>query len=141
MPGYKDIEAIAVYPANPGDDFRVPTVEKAQGFDVRLEAEAGSGRIGPDSVTPYSASIQILNLSRFRQVTVTTAAPNASGNIGKGELWNTNDQRFVFKVAADSVDLNVGDFVQVLATVRAGNPRGDATNDFSYATSELFQVI
>ena len=138
MPGFDDTEAIAVYPTNSGDNFRVPTVEAANGFDVHLEAEAGNGLIGPNAITPYTASIQIRNLTQFGLVT-TTAPANAAGNIGPGEIWNTNDEEFIFTVAAGAA--NAGDFLEVLGSIRSGAPAGDATNDFSYVRSEIFQVI
>jgi len=141
MPGFNDTEATAVYPTNPGNAFRVPTVEKANGFDVRLEAEAGNGLIGPNALTPYSAGVQVLNLTQFRSVTVTTGAPNAAGNIGVGQAWDTNDERFVFNVAAGSADINPGDFLEIIASVSSGNPPGAASNDFSYVRSAIFQVI
>ncbi|WP_433723110.1 hypothetical protein ACQP2Y_45840 [Actinoplanes sp. CA-051413] len=141
MPGFNDTEAIAVYPTNPGDAFRVPTVEKAAGFDVNLEAEAGNGLIGPNAITPYTAAVQVRNLTQFRPVTVTTAAANAVGTIGVGQPWDTNDERFVFNVAAGSPDVDPGDFVEVLASVSSGNPAGAASNDFSFVRSAVFQVI
>ena len=86
MPGFNDTEAVAVYPTNSGDDFRVPTVEAANGFDVHLEGEAGNGLIGPNAVTPYPQH-PIRNLTRF--VPVGSAAPaNATGNIGVGQDWD-----------------------------------------------------
>jgi NADPH-dependent curcumin reductase CurA len=141
MPGFNDTEAIAVYPTNPGDAFRVPTVEKVNGFDVHLEAEAGNGVTGPPGITPYRAAIQIRNLTQFKLVTVTTAAVNATGNIGVGQTWNTNDQEFIFTVAGGSADINPGDFLEVAGTVNSGNPIGAATNDFSHVRSEIFEVI
>jgi hypothetical protein len=141
MPGFNDSEAIAVYPTNPGDAFRVPTVEKVNGFDVHLEAEAGNGLTGPPGVTPYRATIQIRNLTRFALVTVTTNAANAAGNIGVGQAWNTNDEEFIFNVAGGSADINPGDFLEVIGAVNSGNPIGDATNDFSNVRSGVFQVI
>ena len=140
MPGFDDTEAVSVYPTNPGDSFRVPTVEAANGFDVHLEAEAGNGLTGPPAVTPYSARIQILNLTRFVLVTATAPA-NAAGNIGVGQAWNTNDEEFIFTVAGGAADVNPGDFLEVIGSVSSGNPAGAATNDFSYARSALFQVI
>jgi hypothetical protein len=140
MPGFDDSEAIAVYPTNSGDNFRVPTVEAANGFDVHLEAEAGNGVIGPGSNTPYTASIQIRNLTQF--ALVTAAAPtNAAGNIGVGQDWVTNDEEFIFTVAGGAANVNPGDFLEVVGLVRAGNPAGAATNDFSFVQSEIFQVI
>jgi hypothetical protein len=141
MPGFRDVEAITVYPTDPGGAFRVPTVQKATGFDVRLEAEAGNGRIGPGENTPFQATIQIRNLTRFALVPVTTVPANAAGNIGPGQTWNTNDQRFVFSVAGGSAAINPGDFLEVLGSVGAGAPPGDVTNDFSHVRSEVFQVI
>jgi hypothetical protein len=141
MPGFNDTEAIAVYPTDPAGAFRVPTVAKAAGFDVRLEAEAGNGLTGPPGVTPYSATIQIRNLTRFRLVTVTTPAANATGNIGVGQAWDTSDEEFIFNVAGGSADINAGDFLEILGAVNSGNPIGDATNDFNYVRSEVFQVI
>ena len=140
MPGFNDSEAIAVYPTNPGDSFRVPTVERTTGFDVHLEAEAGNGLTGPPAVTPYAASIQVRNLTRFAPV-ATSAAANASGNIGVAQAWDTNDEAFVFNVVANSADLTVGDFLEVIGSVRSGNPGGAATNDFSYVRSAIFEVI
>jgi hypothetical protein len=141
MPGFNDTEAIAVYPTNPGDAFRVPTVERKTGFNVQMEAEAGNGVTGPNAVTPYSASIQIRNLTQFKLVTVTKTAPNAKGNIGVGESWATNDNRFIFEVGALSADLKAGDILEVLASLHTGNPAGDPSNDYSLVRSELFEVI
>jgi hypothetical protein len=140
MPGFDDTEAIAVYPTNPKDTFRVPTVEKLLGFDVRLEAESGNGVIGPGSFTPYTASIQIRNLTQFKLVTA-TAAGNAAGNIGPGQTWNTNDQSFIFNVPAGSPDINPGDLLEIHGKVRSGAPAGDPTNDFSLVRSAVFEVI
>jgi hypothetical protein len=141
MPGFDDTEAIAVFPTDPGLVVRVPTVAQATGFDVHLEAESGNGRIGPDSITPYSATIQIRNLTQFALVTVTTVAANAVGNIGVGQDWNTNDEEFIFNVAGGSADIAPGDFLEILGAVTSGNPPGDASNDFSFVRSEVFQVI
>ncbi|BFU43140.1 hypothetical protein [Krasilnikovia sp. MM14-A1004] len=141
MPGFRDVEAITVYPADPGGTFRVPTVQKATGFDVRLEAEAGNGRIGPGELTPYRATIQIRNLTRFALVTVNAAPANAQGNIGQNETWKTNDQLFVFKVAGGSAGIDPGDLLEVVGAVAAGAPLGDVTNDFSFVQSGIFQVI
>ena len=140
MPGFDDTEAIAVYPTNSGDTFRVPTVEAANGFDVHLEAEAGTGLIGPNAVTPYQAAIQIRNLTRFVLVTATAPA-NASGNIGVGQAWDTNDEQFIFTVAGGAANVNPGDLLEVLGLIRSGNPIGDPTNDFSYVRSATFLVI
>jgi hypothetical protein len=146
MTGFSDVEAITVYPTDPGGTFRVPTVQKVKGFNVHLEAEAGSGRIVPGgSLTPYQATIQIRNLTKFKLVTVATVPPNAKANIGPGETWKTNDQSFVFEVAGVPAnvpgDIEPGDFLEVLGSVNAGAPLGDATNDFSHVRSEVFQVI
>lgn len=138
MPGFNDTEAVAVYPTNPGDAFRVPTVEAANGFDVHLEAEAGNGLIGPASVTPYTASIQIRNLTQFALV-ANTPPGNATGNIGVGQAWDTNDEEFIFNVAAGAVA--PGDLLEVIGLVRSGNPPGDPTNDFSYERSAIVEVI
>jgi hypothetical protein len=140
MPGFDDTEAIAAYPTNSGDKFRVPTVEAANGFDVHLEAEAGNGLIGPNAITPYTASVQIRNLTQF--VLVPAAAPaNAVGNIGVGQPWDTNDEEFIFTVAGGAANVNPGDFLEIVGSIRSGNPGGAATNDFSYARSEIFEVI
>jgi hypothetical protein len=138
MPGFSDTEAVAVYPTNPGSNFRVPTVEAANGFDVHLEAEAGDGLIGPPAVTPYAVRIQIRNLTQFALVAATAPA-NASGNIGVGQAWNTNDEEFIFSVAAGAAA--PGDLLEVLGLTRSGNPPGDPSNDFSYVRSEVFEVI
>ena len=138
MPGLDDVEAIAVYPTNLASTFRVPTVERQFDFNVHLEAEAGNGVIGAGAVTPYTASIQVLNLSQFAQVPATAPA-NAVGDIGALQPWDTNDEEFIFTVAANAA--NVGDFLEVIGTVRTGNPPGAATNDFSYVRSAIFQVI
>jgi hypothetical protein len=140
MPGFNDTEAIDVYPTNPKDNFRVPTVERSLGFDIRLEAEAGNGVTGPSGITPYTAAVQILNLSRFQQVK-SNAPGNATGNIGVGQTWNTNDQLFVFHVPAGSGDIKPGDLLEVIGTLHSGNPAGDPTNDFSFVRSQLFEVI
>lgn len=138
MPGFNDTEAVAVYPTNSGDDFRVPTVEAANGFDVHLEGEAGNGLIGPNAVTPYRASIQIRNLTQF--VLVGSAAPaNATGNIGVGQDWDTNDEEFIFTVAGGAV--TAGDLLEVIGLIRSGNPPGDPTNDFSYERSAIVEAI
>lgn len=141
MPGFNDTEVIAVYPTYPKDAFRVPTVEKAVGFDVHLEAEAGNGKTGPDSITPYTASVQVFNVSRGYQPVTTTAPPNAKGNIGVGQTWNTNDQAFIFSVPAGSKDIHPGDLIEIVGILQSGNPGGAATNDFSYVKSDLFLVI
>ncbi|GAA2628799.1 hypothetical protein [Paractinoplanes durhamensis] len=141
MPGFHDVEAITVYPTDPKDSFRVPTVEKAAGFEIHLEGEAGNGVTGPSSITPYTAAIQIFNLTQFKLVKVDTPAGNATGNIGVGQTWNVNNQAFVFTVAPGSPHINVGDLLEVIGTIRSGNPSGDATNDFSRVRSELFEVI
>jgi hypothetical protein len=141
MPGFNDTEAIAVYPTDPKDAFRVPTVEKAAGFDIHLEGEAGNGVTGPNAITPYTAAIQIRNLTQFKLVKVDTQAANAAGNIGVGQTWNVNNQAFVFSVAPGSPDLKSGDLLEVIGTIRSGNPAGAATNDFSRVRSELFEVI
>jgi hypothetical protein len=141
MPGFDDTEAIAVFPTDPGLVVRAPTIAQAAGFDVHLEGEAGNGLIGPDAVTPYSATIQVRNLTRFALVTVTTVAANAVGNIGVGQDWNTNDEEFIFNVAGGSADIAAGDFLEILGAVTSGNPPGDPTNDFSFVRSEVFQVI
>lgn len=140
MAGFNDTDAIAVYPTDPGAGFRVPTVVAANGFDVHLEAEAGNGLTGPPGVTPYSATIQIRNLTQFALVAATAPA-NAAGNIGVGQLWNTNDQVFIFTVAPGAAGLNPGDMLEVLGLLRAGNPIGAPSNDFSYVRSEIFEVI
>ena len=140
MPGFDDTEAVAVYPTNPGDTFRVPTVEKANGFDCVMEGEAGVNLISAGSVRPYSATIQIRNLTQFKLVAATAPA-NASGDIGKNKDWDTNDEKFVFNVAGGSADINAGDFLEILGTINSGQPINDATNDFSYVRSEVFQVI
>ena len=138
MPGFNDTEAVAVYPTNSGDAFRVPIVEAANGFDVHLEAEAGNGLIGPSAVTPYAASIQIRNLTQFALVANTPPA-NATGNIGVGQAWDTNDEEFIFNVAGGAVA--PGDLLEVIGLVRSGNPPGDPTNDFSYERSAVVEVI
>lgn len=138
MPGFNDTEAVAVYPTNSGDGVRVPTVEAANGFDVHLEAEAGNGLIGPAAITPYAASIQIRNLTQFALV-ANTAPANATGNIGVGQAWNTNDEEFIFTVAGGAVA--PGDLLEVIGLVRSGNPPGDATNDFSYERSAVVEAI
>jgi hypothetical protein len=138
MPGLEDVEAIAVYPTNVGSTFRVPTVERQFDFEVHLEAEAGNEVIGPGAVTPYTASIQVLNISQFAQVAAAAPA-NAVGTIGELQPWDTNDEEFIFTVAANAA--NAGDFLEVIGTVRTGNPPGAATNDFSYVRSAIFQVI
>src|SRR5690349_20454980 len=113
MPGFNDSEVIDVYPTYPKDTFRVPTVEKSLGFDVRLEAEAGNGMTGPNAITPYTATVQIFNLTQFKLVKA-TAPGNATGNIGVGQTWNTNDQLFIFNVPAGSADVKAGDLLEVV---------------------------
>jgi hypothetical protein len=140
MPGFNDTEVVVAYPTNPKDTFRVPTVEKSLGFDIRVEAEAGNGVTGPSGVTPYTAAVQIRNLTQFKLVKATAPA-NAQGNIGVGQTWNTSDQLFVFNVPGGSADIKAGDLLEVIATLRAGNPPGDPTNDFSIVRSEIFEVI
>jgi hypothetical protein len=141
MPGFNDTEVIAVYPTNPGDAFRVPTVERAVGFNIQVEAEAGNGVTGPPAITPYTASIQIRNLTQFKLVAVTKNAPNAKGNIGVGESWGASDNRFIFEVGANSADLRKGDIIEVLASLHTGHPAGDPSNDYSLVRSEMFEVI
>jgi hypothetical protein len=138
VPGFNDTEAVAVYPTNSGDAFRVPTVEAANGFDVHLEGEAGNGLIGPPAVTPYIASIQIRNLTQFALVANTPPA-NATGNIGVGQDWNTNDEEFIFTVAANAVAPD--DLLEIIGLIRSGSPSGDPTNDFSYERSAIVQAI
>jgi hypothetical protein len=138
VPGFNDTEAVAVYPTNIGDAFRVPTVEAANGFEVHLEAEAGNGLIAGSAVTPYAASIQIRNLTQFVLVANTPPA-NATGNIGTGQDWDTNDEEFIFTVAAGAVAPD--DLLEIIGLVRSGNPSGDPTNDFSYERSAVVQAI
>lgn len=146
MPGFNDTEVIAVYPTNPGDAFRVPTVEKGAGFEVHLEAEAGNGLIGPPAVTPYEARIQILDLTQFKLVANTPPANATGQNIGQGQSWDTNDEEFIFNVAAGLAlegggAAKKGDLLEVFGLVRAGNPQGDPSNDFSYTRSAIVEVI
>ena len=138
MPGFNDTEAVAVYPTNSGDAFRVPTVEAANGFDVHLEGEAGEGLINGPAVTPYAASIQIRNLTQFALVP-STAPANATGNIGVGQDWDTNDEEFIFTVAGGAVAPD--DLLEVIGLIRSGNPPGDPSNDFSYERSAVVQAI
>jgi len=138
MPGFNDTEATAVYPTDAASTFRVPTVRAVNPFEVHLEAEAGNGVTGPPGLTPYTASIQILNLTKF-QLVAAVAPANATGNIGVGQTWSTNDQAFIFTVAAGAAA--AGDFLEVIGSVRSGHPAGDPTNDFSYVRSAIFQVI
>ena len=90
MPGFNDAEAIAVFPTNPADAFRVPTVEAAIGFDAIFETEAGNGLIGPNAVTPYEVHIQIRNLTQSQLVAAAaiTVPANATGNLGVGQAGN-----------------------------------------------------
>ncbi|MEU4237485.1 hypothetical protein [Actinoplanes sp. NPDC026619] len=140
MPGFNDTEAIAVYPTDPKDSFRVPVVERSLGFDIHLEAEAGNGVTGPNAITPYAASVQITNLTQFKLVKA-TAPGNATGTIGVNQTWTPSNQAFVFTVAAGSPDIKVGDLLQVIARLRTGNPAGANSNDFSLVQSEIFEVI
>ena len=104
---------------------------------MHLEGEAGNGLIGPNAVTPFRASIQIRNLTQF--VLVGSAAPaNATGNIGVGQDWDTNDEEFIFTVAGGAV--TAGDLLEVSGK-NLGNPPGDPTNDFSYERSAIVEAI
>jgi hypothetical protein len=142
VPGFHDTETIAVYATNSGNAFRVPTVEAANGFDVHLEAEAGNGLIGPSGVTPYATRIQIRNLTQFKLVAAgaITVPANATGNIGVGQTWNTNDEEFIFKVAKNASWV-AGDLLEIIGLLRSGNPPGDPSNDFSYERSAIVEVI
>jgi hypothetical protein len=127
--GPNDAEVVRVFTKEPGGTISDETLSVSAGFDVAVEAEAGSAIHG--SQAGFETNIVVRDISANDNIAATPAG-GVSGQTA-GAAWPNQAQTFAFTVASAALAGRENHIGQVLAYLRVGQ-------DSSFETSPLFML-
>jgi hypothetical protein len=125
--GPNDAGVVRVFTKEPGGMISDETLSVGAGFDIAVEAEAGSAVHGAG--TSFSTNVVVRDISANDNIAATPAA-GVTGSTATA-AWPTQAYTFAFNVAAAALAGRENHICQVLAYLRVGQ-------DSSFATSPLF---
>jgi hypothetical protein len=127
--GPNDAEVVRVFTKEPGGSIGDETLSVAAGFDIAVDAEAGSTIHGAGTL--YETNVVVRDISKNDNIAATPAG-GVSGSTTDAN-WPNQAQTFAYKVASAALTGRENHICQVLAYLRVGQ-------DSSFETSPLFML-